>query len=822
MHAARGVRWGLCFGIASVMTEWTWRALGTQRPSGAALAIALGISAPFTVALSLAAAGVSDGWHRLRGGARAVALWRWTIRKGDDAPARAATAAVAVGAVGAGALGALAITSRVIASVRTPLYAAALSLSLSVLLGAVLLLVAGSLAPRLGGALARLAGRSALLRRHLGPGAIVLGALAGGAVLSGVTAARHWHQLSVVPWELALGPVVGALGATLVDLRAAPRKMGLQVVLLSFPLAAAAVFVLVLPAWGEPSRRAFLETPSMSRALWRPLRRWLDFDGDGSVSAFGETDCAPFDGSRGPHRLEVPDNGLDEDCDGHDVSLEGHPLERGKPHHGPTARLRPHLVLITTDALSHRHTTLGGYGRDVTPMLARFGARATLFEHAFSTAPGTNGAFPALFTGVYAHMVPALDKRSPPSDALQVWPATLASVLAQAGYRTHAIAGSDYFGKSAWPGITHGFEVVDTEAPAEALARRPGTKPHTSPEVTARALEVIDGGHDRPLFLWVHYFDYHPIYRVPEGESAFGRDRLDLYDTELRYADRHWGALFAAVEARFGPEEYVLAFTSDHGEVFDERHTIAHHDHCVRTEEVHVPFLIQTARRRGERVGGLVSHLDVVPTLLDLAGVPSPRELLGESLVPALEGDREPEKTVVVTIFRDWTESHQTGSDALQIWRPRRHVSLLRRSPPRALAALSLARRPGGAHGPRGRRAGDRRMAPLRRESRAGPHALTGAVADRLAVHHLVEDEERGVARVVSDDSVDLGAVAWLSGDADEVPAVAVLVLDTGDDARVDVLDEHHRPRRVAAPHLEDPFLLGGADRVRLLRRRQG
>jgi len=67
----------------------------------------------------------------------------------------------------------------------------------------------------------------------------------------------------------------------------------------------------------------------------------------------------------------------------------------------------------------------------------------------------------------------------------------------------------------------------------------------------------------------------------------------------------------------------------------------------LRTEEVQVPFILQAPRRRGHRVNGLVSLLDVAPTLLDLTGTTLPHELAGESLAPVLFEGREVEKNVV-------------------------------------------------------------------------------------------------------------------------------------------------------------------------------
>ena len=64
-----------------------------------------------------------------------------------------------------------------------------------------------------------------------------------------------------------------------------------------------------------------------------------------------------------------------------------------------------------------------------------------------------------------------------------------------------------------------------------------------------------------------------------------------------------------------------------------------------------MPFLAQGPVQRGTRRGGLVSHLDLVPTVLDLVGAQGAHALRGESLVPALFASAEPQKTMLFAIL---------------------------------------------------------------------------------------------------------------------------------------------------------------------------
>ncbi|MDP6944921.1 MAG: sulfatase-like hydrolase/transferase, partial [Myxococcota bacterium] len=140
---------------------------------------------------------------------------------------------------------------------------------------------------------------------------------------------------------------------------------------------------------------------------------------------------------------------------------------------------------------------------------------------------------------------------------------------------------------------------------------------------------------------------------LAKGAKAFGKGKSDLdrYDAELRFADSHWGRLLDTVEASWSPDEYVLVFTSDHGEAFDANHPKEHHDFSLYTAVLHVPLMIQSPWRRGETVEGLTSHLDIMPTLANLVGEPPDPLWLGESLVGVLAQRRPIEKQAVHSLF---------------------------------------------------------------------------------------------------------------------------------------------------------------------------
>lgn len=488
--------------------------------------------------------------------------------------------------------------------------------------------------------------------------ALVLGLLAAWKLFPAV--------LHALPWAFAVGPaaatLVTALALYLFQGRSALRPVVNLVMTLT--LLAAGLFTLFMPMSLEGARQVFVGQSSVVSAWYNLLHPRLDFDGDGSIFFYAGGDCAPFDPDRGPHQLEIIGDGIDQNCSGFDLVVDPADFHKGqRAHPRPTGIVdRPHIILITTDALSFPNTTVGGYGRDTTPNLARWAENATVFESAFATGSSTRLAMPALVASMYNSQIPMKDKRRHPYDYAEDV-VTFGSVFKEAGYRTIFIPSHRYF--LNWKGFQRGFDEIDTKSFTEAKNPR-----HPAREITDSALQYLDEHDDEtPLFLWIHYYDHHGPYSVPEGGKVFGKagTRQDRFDSELHFADQHWGRLMQAVEERFDPEEYLMLFTADHGEAFDENHPRHPHGYTIFTRPLHVPLIIQGPSERGTRVEGLTGHLDVLPTLANIIGTPPLDAWRGESLVPVLFEGEPIEKSVIYSLHYI-PEAVKRGEDGFEMW----------------------------------------------------------------------------------------------------------------------------------------------------------
>ncbi len=292
------------------------------------------------------------------------------------------------------------------------------------------------------------------------------------------------------------------------------------------------------------------------------------------------------------------------------------------------------VIIVTLDTT--RADRLGCYGHELadTPNLDALAAQAALFENAMSPAPTTLPAHSTLFTGYYPqdHGVRYnLIYRLGP-DAI-----TLAETLREAGFATGGFPAS-YIVASRF-GLDQGFETYP-DPPGG-----PGQMDHPQAvgglragEVTDRALEWIDAqGDEARLFAWVHFYDAHAPYEPPFPYSDTYRDRP--YDGELAYADAQFGRLLEHLRTSPHWDETLLIVVGDHGEGLHE-HRERFHANLVYQSTVDVPLIVRAPRGSPRRVEEPVGLVDIMPTVLDFAGLPSSRASRGTSLRPAIEGRR--------------------------------------------------------------------------------------------------------------------------------------------------------------------------------------
>jgi MFS family permease len=310
---------------------------------------------------------------------------------------------------------------------------------------------------------------------------------------------------------------------------------------------------------------------------------------------------------------------------------------------------RPRLVLlITIDSLRY----------DITrslqlPALSALRARSIELTRARSTAGYTIAAMYSLLTGQgpwriqwqplrFSGKGRSFTVQVPVADGIP----TLAGVLAGHGYQTATCA--VMLAQAPGWGLSNGFANIDMTIAEE---RNLDARGITADRVAGCARQMLAGARGQPLFLWLHYFDPHGPYAVHDGIEVDESDPLDRYRGEVRFVDQHLGAFLTELEQQVSWDEMLVIVTSDHGEEFGD-HGGAAHVYNLYDETLRVPLLIAAPGLGVSQVDDPVSLLDIVPTVLALLDVPPPPALDGISLVPALRGERLPQRSLFAETIR--------------------------------------------------------------------------------------------------------------------------------------------------------------------------
>jgi arylsulfatase A-like enzyme len=309
---------------------------------------------------------------------------------------------------------------------------------------------------------------------------------------------------------------------------------------------------------------------------------------------------------------------------------------------------RPNVLLITIDTL--RADRLGCYGSATnTPNIDRLAAEGTLFEHAACPMPLTRPSHFSIFSGRYPREHGVVNNSLPlPPEML-----TLTDVLKKAGYRTGGVVAVKLFAPNS--GASRGFDFFDY----------PKLRHHRDADAVVPAAAAWLASLDRsaPFFLWVHLFDPHMPYAPPAPYAPARRSAdevppritwrqlisiaeqnggdvpasvyehaLRLYQGEVEHTD-HWiGKLLDALRRHSLLDQTIVVFTADHGECF-ERGVFFEHNGCLYDGAARVPLIVRHPSKvpRG-RLPAVAEHVDIAPTILDLAGVAIPSEFRGAAL----------------------------------------------------------------------------------------------------------------------------------------------------------------------------------------------
>src|SRR3954447_26646622 len=301
---------------------------------------------------------------------------------------------------------------------------------------------------------------------------------------------------------------------------------------------------------------------------------------------------------------------------------------------------RPNVLLVTIDTLRADHVGSYGYHNASTQTIDALARRGVRFETAVAHAPLTGPSHASILTGEtpLGHGF-----RNNSGFILAPEVKTVAQDFRNAGYHTAGFVSG--FPLDRRFGFDRGFETYDDHLPKGNDRRRTPYVERFADATTDAVLRWFATASSRearqpaPWFLWVHYYDAHAPYEPPAADLA-DRYRQSPYDGEIAFVDRQLGRLLQTLDASGETSRTIVLVTADHGESLGE-HGEGTHGIFLYDATLRVPFILAGPQIAAGRVSRTIARsIDVLPTLLDYAGLPQRSDVDGRSLRRAADGEQ--------------------------------------------------------------------------------------------------------------------------------------------------------------------------------------
>ncbi len=340
----------------------------------------------------------------------------------------------------------------------------------------------------------------------------------------------------------------------------------------------------------------------------------------------------------------------------------------------PYAQETPNIILISLDTVRADHMGVYGYEHNTTPNIDGFAKEGVIFRNGVASATWTLPAHASMVTGLNPinHGAIELDKSNVGKCMLKRDERTLQGILNEQGYETAGIVNWYYAAAGSSKDFKE-FQVVHKNPTGNFTDEEVSENEKTDYDgfiVNERAFSWLEKNKGNNFFLLLHYYDAHSPYNHPEYagmffdvenyDGAFKNQRsikpnkwfdsgrinttedidalVGYYDAGVYYEDLVIGELFSKLKELGLYEDTLIILVSDHGESLSEHGHFSHH-HEPYEQEIVVPFIIRYPGFGKGEVRETVSHVDIVPTVLEVLGIEE-GGFDGRSLVPLIRGEK--------------------------------------------------------------------------------------------------------------------------------------------------------------------------------------
>lgn len=352
---------------------------------------------------------------------------------------------------------------------------------------------------------------------------------------------------------------------------------------------------------------------------------------------------------------------------------------------GALVNEKPNIIFIMADDFGYG--SLGCYGQTKyeTPNIDRLASAGTRFTQAYAGGPVCTASRSVLMTGLHNGHTAARDNIPHYETYLQAGDITVAKVLHDAGYTCGGV-GKWSLGDAGTAGsaTNQGFDMwfgylnqdhahyyypeylddsyrIENNGRYELPGNTESREFYSHQLMVERSMQFIRDSHDKPFFLYAAFTLPHfsapeedeDGLSVPSTGSYSNRDwsqKAKKYAAMVNMLDQDVGRMLDLLDKLGLADNTLVIFTSDNGgtkavwDGFNTNGPLRGYKAEVTEGGIRVPFIARWPGKvpAGKSSDEIISFQDILPTFAEIAGVPSPKNIDGISIVPVLQGQKNP------------------------------------------------------------------------------------------------------------------------------------------------------------------------------------
>ena len=350
------------------------------------------------------------------------------------------------------------------------------------------------------------------------------------------------------------------------------------------------------------------------------------------------------------------------------------------------AKKKPNILIVGIDSLLSPHMSCYGYDRLTTPNMDKFAQGGVIFENTISPHIPTTPGYASMLTGKDCFGTNCVALRHKGDIAEEA--VTLPEILKEEGYENICVGftgnpasrGFDkYLDYEAWGDSSEGClrkaeglnkvfipeldRLAAQDKPFMVLLRHMDPhSPYLPPSPYDRMFyhgDCCDPKNDsmKPVFDFKPFADYFLTW-MPPGVTDKEYE-IAQYDGAVAYMDACIQRIFTQLETLGILDDTIVVINSDHGETLHD-HECWYDHHGLYDVTLKVPLIIRYPKKlqAGQRVDGYNQHMDLVPTILDLAGIKTKQKFDGQSLMKLVKGDKTSFDSSIYITECTWMRKH--------------------------------------------------------------------------------------------------------------------------------------------------------------------